>query len=49
MSNRNDLQDWVYEALESLNGKGRIVDVAKQGDFSHTIWTRSVATNGLGY
>ena len=29
MNNGDDLQDWVYEALESLNGKGRIVDVAK--------------------
>ena len=29
MSNRNDLQDWVYEALQNLNGKGRIIDVAK--------------------
>ena len=29
MNSRNNLQDWVYEALKSLNGKGRIVDVAK--------------------
>lgn len=29
MNNRNDLQDWVYEALKSLGGKGSIVEVAK--------------------
>ena len=29
MSNREDLQDWVFEALTDLNGTGRIVDVAK--------------------
>ena len=29
MRNREDLQDWVYQALKSLGGKGRIVDVAK--------------------
>ena len=29
MTNQDNLQNWIYEALESLNGKGRIVDVAK--------------------
>ncbi len=29
MNKRDDLQDWVFEALTDLNGRGRIVDVAK--------------------
>jgi hypothetical protein len=29
MKNRDDLQDWVYEALKSLGGTGRIVNVAE--------------------
>lgn len=29
MATRDDLQDWVYQALENLGGTGRIVDVAK--------------------
>ena len=33
MNSRDDLQDWVYQALKSVGGKGRIVDVAKY------IWT----------
>jgi len=29
MSSRQDLVDWVYEALVALGGEGRVVDAAK--------------------
>ncbi|RXJ69358.1 hypothetical protein CRV08_04970 [Halarcobacter ebronensis] len=29
MATKNDLQDWVFNALKALDGKGTIVQVAK--------------------
>ena len=34
MATRNDLVDWVYDALKASSGRGRIVDVCKY------IWER---------
>jgi len=30
MATREDLDDWVIEALENLGGRGSVVDIAKQ-------------------
>ena len=29
MATKHDLEDWVYEALKSLGGSGRIIEIAK--------------------
>jgi len=30
MATKHDLEDWVYEALKNLGGRGRLIEVAKQ-------------------
>jgi hypothetical protein len=41
VSTKNDLQDWVEEALKSLGGRATIVDVARVIWYDHEVELRA--------